>query len=84
MKKKLKLNYQGSRFWLMFWTVLFFPIALVLLVSNSRFEIDQKVYILQYDGSVFWLCFWTILLFPIAAILFFINGFSISVGEGVL
>jgi hypothetical protein len=74
----VKLQYPGSVFWLIFWVIVFFPIALILLFSSSSFVINHKPYIFHYDGSRFWLCFWTLLFFPIAFLLLFLKGFSVT------
>ena len=74
-----KLHYRGSLFWLIFWLIIFFPIAFVLLLTASSFQVNQTTYNLQYDGSRFWLCFWVLFFFPVAFVLLFVNGFSASV-----
>ena len=74
-----KLNYRGSLGWLIFWIIVFFPIALILLFTACSFSVNQTVYNLQYDGSRPWLCFWAFAFFPVAFVLLFINGFSASV-----
>lgn len=76
--KRFKIHYHGSLFWLIFWIIFFFPIALVLFFTATDFEIGQTTYFLQYDGSRFWLCFWVLVFFPIAFVLLFLNGFSIK------
>ncbi|MEK6705988.1 MAG: hypothetical protein AAB116_19190 [Candidatus Poribacteria bacterium] len=76
---KIKVHYAGSRGWLIFWAFIFFPVALVLLITKAEFELDTKVYITQYGGSVGWLCFWTIIMFPIALLLMALNGVSIII-----
>lgn len=79
--ESLKVNYRGSLFWLIFWIIIFFPIALVLFFTGTDFIKDGKVSYLHYDGSRFWLCFWVLIFFPIAFVLFFLNGFSIRTRE---
>ncbi len=81
VKRKAKLNYLGSKGWLVFWTLVFFPVAMVLLSANSRFELDQKSFAIEYDGSLVWLCFWIIVFFPIAIVLLLVNGFSFTIEE---
>ena len=71
-----KLHYNGSLFWLIFWVIFFFPIALILLLTSSTFRINQTTYQLEYEGSKYWLCFWILIFFPIAFLLLFLNGFS--------
>jgi choline-glycine betaine transporter len=73
---RVKLHYRASKFWLIFWCIVCFPVALVLLLTASTCRIKQTTYNLKYDGSRFWLCFWVIVCFPIAFILLFLNGFS--------
>lgn len=77
-KKRARIEYQGSYFWLIFWTILFFPIAFALLFSKSSFELDHTRYTFQYDGSRFWLCFWIIFFFPVSLLLLFLNGYSVT------
>lgn len=75
--KRFKINYNGSLFWLIFWIIVFFPIALVLFFTSSAVEMGQTTYAFHYEGSKFWLCFWVLVFFPIAFVLLFLNGFSI-------
>lgn len=74
---KFKVNYRGSIGWLIFWLILFFPIAFVLLLLSSTFQINQTSYSMHYEGSLFWLCFWMVLFFPVAFVLLFVKGLSI-------
>lgn len=76
--QKLRIRYRESLFWLIFWIIIFFPIALVLFFTGSDFIKNDVTHHLRYDGSRFWLCFWVLVFFPIAFILFFLNGFSIK------
>ena len=76
-ERSFKIQYHGSLPWLIFWIIVFFPIALTLFFTDVTYDIDQKSYYLKYDGSIFWLCFWVLVFFPIAFVLFFLNGFSI-------
>lgn len=78
-EKQFKMRYEGSLFWLIFWIIFFFPIALVLLFSDTTIKMDEKTYRLKYRGSVFWACFWMLFFFPIAFILLLVNGFSVKV-----
>lgn len=80
-KNRVKVHYRGSLFWLIFWVILFFPIALVLLFTSSSFDLNASTYNFEYDGSRFWLCFWVLVFFPIAFLLFFLNGISVSVEQ---
>ena len=78
-EQRFKVHYHGSLFWLIFWIIIFFPIALTLFFTASSFDINQSTYHLEYDGSRFWLCFWMLIFFPIAFVLLFVNGFTIRV-----
>lgn len=75
---KSKIQYRGSIFWLIFWLIIFFPIAIVLLATNVGFESNGKSYFIEYDGSYFWLIFWTIIFFPVAIVLLLVNGLSFN------
>ncbi len=80
-ESKIKINYRYSIFWLIFWTILFFPIALMLLMTGSSFVLNNKTWIIRYEGSRFWLCFWLLVFFPISFLLLFINGISVTTLE---
>ncbi|MBA3720933.1 MAG: hypothetical protein H0W88_00860 [Parachlamydiaceae bacterium] len=75
----MKLHYRGSLLWVIFWIIVFFPIALVLLLTDSSFYLNGATYNFHYDGSRFWLCFWVLVFFPVAFLLLFINGYSVDV-----
>lgn len=77
--KQVKMHYRGSIVWLIFWIIVFFPIALALLFTAGTFEINQTTYDFQYNGSRFWLCFWILFFFPVAFILLFVNGVAIRI-----
>jgi len=77
--RQIKLNYRGSYFWLIFWIILFFPIALVLLFTASSFDFNNTEYNVIYNGSRFWLSFWVLFCFPIAFLLLFLNGLHVKV-----
>lgn len=79
--KDFKVQYRGSLFWLVFWIIVFFPIAFFLFFTACTFKINQTTYVFQYDGSRFWLCFWILVFFPIAFLLLFLNGMSINIQE---
>lgn len=79
MESRFKLHYRGSLFWLIFWLIIFFPIAFVLLLTASSIDTAESTYNFQYDGSRGWLCFWVLVFFPIAFLLLFINGYSVSI-----
>ncbi len=76
--KKFKLKYNYSIVILIIFAIVFFPIALMLLLTGCTFESSDVSYIVRYFGSRFWLGFWTLVFFPIAFVLLFINGFSIE------
>lgn len=80
-ENRFKLSYRGSILWLIFWLIVFFPIAFVLLLTATSFQAGQKIYLLDYDGSRFWLCFWVLVFFPIAIVLLFVNGLSVTVKD---
>lgn len=81
--KGIKLNYRGSFFWLIFWIIFFFPIALALLFTACSFDINDKSYIFEYDGSRFWLGFWVLFFFPIAFLLVFLNGVTVRIEDKI-
>jgi len=79
--KITKMHYRGSIFWLIFWVIFFFPIALALLLTASSFQLNQTTYDITYGGSRFWLGFWVLCFFPIAFLLLFLNGISVRVEQ---
>lgn len=78
---RFKLQYHGSIFWLIFWLILFFPIAFVLLLTDTSFVLRDTTYHVHYEGSRFWLGFWVLVFFPIAFILLFFNGLSMTIDD---
>lgn len=80
-ESRFKLHYEGSLFWLIFWLIFFFPVAFVLLLTASSFDIGDKTYILHYNGSRGWLAFWVIVFFPVAFLLLFLKGYSVKTVE---
>jgi len=74
---KFKINYLGSYFWLLFWAIFFFPLAIALLTTKSTIIYGDMLYGISYNGSRFWFCFWTVVFFPIALILLITQGFSV-------
>ena len=80
-EKKMKFEYAGSIFWLIFWLIVFFPIGVILMFTDGKTKVDGKVYYVRYEGSRFWLCFWFIGCFPIALLLLVLNGISLVMGE---
>ena len=83
-EKKIKVDYTGSKGWLLFWVVIFFPVALVLLATAGRFDLDGKTYYIRYDGSRNWLCFWTVTVFPVAFVLLLLNGVALIAADNNL
>lgn len=77
--RRFKIQYRGSLFWLIFWLIIFFPIAFVLLLTSTTFEVNRTIYDLQYNGSRFWLGFWVLVFFPVAFLLLFLNGLSVTI-----
>jgi ABC-type multidrug transport system permease subunit len=80
-KEVARLHYEGSTFWLIFWCICYFPIALALLLTSSSFVLHTTRYRIQYNGSRFWFCFWLLLFFPITFLLACLNGFSLITEE---
>jgi ABC-type dipeptide/oligopeptide/nickel transport system permease component len=76
--KKMNVKYNGSLFWLIFWLIIFFPIALALFFTGCSYDSNGATHSLKYEGSRFWLCFWILFFFPVAFVLFFIKGFTIT------
>ena len=76
MPQHFKLRYSGSRGWLIFWTIVFFPVALMLLLLRGGFEGSGGSHYVKYDGSVFWIGFWAIVFFPVAVLLLALNGLT--------
>jgi hypothetical protein len=77
-EQKFRLEYDGSVGWLVFWAIVLFPVALVLLLTAGRFTMNGKVFAIRYDGSRGWLAFWLVVFFPVGLILLFVNGFSVT------
>lgn len=77
-KRGVRLHYRYSLVWVIFWIIVFFPVALTLLITGSSFEYNGQTHIVNYNGSRFWLCFWIVVFFPIAFLLLFINGTSLT------
>lgn len=68
-----RLKYPGSKFWLIFWVILFFPISLILL-SRLEWVSSSTIKKWKYKGNRFWLYFWAIVFFPIALLLLLLKG----------
>ncbi len=75
---RYKIQYEGSVFWLIFWLIFFFPIAFVLLLTDTSFVANNITYSIHYSGSRFWLGFWVLFFFPVAFLLLFLNGLTVS------
>lgn len=71
------MEYTGNLIILILCLLIFFPLALILLLKNLRVLKDDKYQSLAYRGSYGWLIFWTIVFFPIAIILLLINGVDV-------
>ncbi|MDP2192988.1 MAG: hypothetical protein Q8K36_00455 [Alphaproteobacteria bacterium] len=70
-------KYRGSIFWLVVWTILFFPLAVFLLLKNVYKITPEGQQYFEYQGRWGWIYFWAILFFPIAILLLFFNGLSL-------
>jgi hypothetical protein len=77
--RTFKIDYDGSLFWLIFWLIVFFPIAFVLFLTAVSFRAGASTYHITYDGSRFWLGFWVLVFFPVAFVLLFVNGLKVKV-----
>ena len=77
IKKSYPMEYTGNIIILILCLLIFFPIALILLLKNLRVLRDDKYQSLSYRGSYGWLIFWTIVFFPIAIILILVNGVDV-------
>jgi hypothetical protein len=72
--KKFRIKYSHSKFWLIFWILIYFPIGLVLLLSHAEIISSDRTLKMKYDGSRFWLFFWALIFFPVVLLLFLFNG----------
>ena len=75
---QVRFNYEGSLGIIILWSILFFPVALILLLTWFSFDFEQKRLTLRYHGSRGWLCFWWVVLFPVAIFLLLTNGFEVK------
>lgn len=73
-EERYGIHYLGSKFWLIFWILIFFPIAIVLFATKARAMSHGSETRFEYKGSKFWLYFWALFFFPITFFLFFFNG----------
>jgi len=78
MSKRFQIKYSHSKFWLIFWILLYCPIGLVLLLSHLELVSGSRRIKMEYEGSRFWLFFWAVCFFPIAILLLFFNGAFVS------
>ena len=81
-KSEYRLRYRYSLFWLIFWTVLFFPVALVLALTGLYYCTNHTATFFRYGGSRGWLAFWTLVFFPVAILLLVFNGISVVTLDG--
>lgn len=82
--QKVKIHYSGSKAWLVFWFIVFFPVGIVLLATAMDFDLNGTHYAIRYDGSRGWLAFWTLAFFPVAIILGLLNGISVGTEDRAL
>ena len=80
-KTTSSFQYTGNIVILILCFLLFFPVALVLMLKNLRMLRGKKYAACSYRGSYGWLIFWTIFFFPIAIILLIINGIDMVEGK---
>ncbi len=71
---RFQIRYIRSKFWLIFWILIFFPIGLVLLLNHTELVFGERVFKIEYNGSRFWLFFWAMVFFPVMVLLFLFNG----------
>jgi len=71
---RLRIKYSHSKFWLIFWLLILFPVGLVLLLNYAELTSNTRVFKVKYRGEKFWLYFWAIVFFPITILLFLFNG----------
>lgn len=71
--KSFRFKYPYSKFWLIFWMIIFLPIGMVLLSRLELVSNNQRSRWV-YDGNRFWLHFWAIFLFPVSILLLFLKG----------
>lgn len=74
---KLPFTYQGNIVWPILFIFLYFPVAILLVLLNTKYKQGFNYYSLKYHGSFFWLVFWTIVFFPVAFLLGLFNGFDV-------
>lgn len=70
-----KYKFDGPLGWLIFWIIIFFPIAILILITDGYLTKMNRTYrILKYDGSRFWLGFWFVVFFPVCIVLLLLFG----------
>ncbi|MDP1835733.1 MAG: hypothetical protein Q8K75_07375 [Chlamydiales bacterium] len=74
-----QVKYNGSIPWLIFWAVIYFPVAIMLFFTGAYFRSNETYYSLTYNGSRFWLGFWLLVFFPVALLLLIAYGCSWNV-----
>ena len=72
--QRFQLRYSHSKFWLIFWLIIFFPVGIVLLLSHLKIVSGNHTLLMQYEGSRFWLFFWALVFFPIVVFLILLDG----------
>lgn len=69
------LKYNGNLIFLFLAFVLFFPIAILIMLKNGQYiSSEKKTYHFAYSGSWSWLIFFTIFIFPLAIFLLATKG----------
>lgn len=72
--KRLRIQYTHSKFWLIFWLLVLFPVGLVLLFNHTQLVSQGQTYKMQYHGKRFWLYFWAVVFFPVMILLTLFNS----------
>ena len=78
-KERFQLKYDRSKFWLILWLVVFFPIAIVLALSHLKIVSGSRTYQMEYDGARLWLYFWALIFCPVLILLFVLNGSIVKI-----
>ncbi|MCI5071335.1 hypothetical protein MRY82_00120 [bacterium] len=81
-EKACWVEYSGSKIWLLVFALLYFPLAIFLILLKGKLHVHQGSYYFDYTGSVFWLGFWLLVFFPIGLLLVLINGISFKQFNG--
>lgn len=72
--ERFRIKYAHSKFWLIFWLLVLFPIGLVLLLNHAELGSKERLFKIDYRGKRFWLYFWALVFFPVMILLFLFNG----------